>query len=228
MSTIAGILFDMDGVLVDSEALMAEAGARMFMELHGVTVQPTDFTQFVGTGEDSYIGGVARQYGIEYVANRDKERAYAIYLEIIKGRLQPLPGVREFIGARRRQGLKLAVATSADRIKLEGNLREIGVPVTAFDATVNGSEIERKKPFPDIFLLAADRLGLRPGQCLVIEDAVSGVQAARAAGCRCLGLTGKDGTTLKQAGAEWIAADLAHVPATVIKLFAPASPGSPA
>jgi starch synthase len=214
---IRGIIFDMDGVLCLSEPFIAEAACRMFAETYRLTVTPADFRPFVGTGEDRFLGGVAEKYGVKLTMPRDKQRTYEIYLDLIKGRLQPLPGVKKFIQSCRRRKLKLAVATSADRVKLEGNLREIGLPATKFDATVHGEEIAQKKPAPDIFLLAAQRLGLEPGECLVIEDAPSGVAAARAGGFRCLALT----TTFpaEQLPADGVAADLEQVPKAVTKLF---------
>ena len=207
----------MDGVLCDSEPFICEAACRMFAERHGVTVSPEDFLPFVGAGENRYLGGVAEKHGVKLDLEPDKARTYAVYLEIIKGRLGPLPGVIEFVRECRRRGLKLAVATSADRVKLEGNLREIGLPIETFDVTVNGLQIERKKPHPDIFQLAAKRLGLSPETCLVVEDAPNGVQAAKAAGCKCLGLTTSfSESLLRQAGADWIAPNLASVPKKVL------------
>ena len=91
------------------------------------------------------------------------------------------------------------------------NLREIGLPESLFGTVVDGNQVVGKKPAPDIFLEAARRLGLPPEACLVIEDAVSGVAAARAAGMRCLGITSSFSAS-ELAGAEWLAADLAHVP----------------
>lgn len=207
------IIFDMDGVLCDSEPFICEAACRMFAENHGQKVEPSDFLPFVGTGENRYLGGVAEKYGIRHDIERDKARTYAIYLDIIRGRLQPYPGVREFIVECRRRKLKLAVATSADRIKLNGNLHELALPAETFDACVTGSEVERKKPAPDLFLAAAQRIGIDPGLCVVVEDAVTGVLAARAAGARCLGLTTSFAAALLvEAGANWTAPDLAHAP----------------
>ena len=213
---LQGVIFDMDGVLCASEPFMAEAAGRMFAELHGVAVQADEFQPFIGTGEDRFLGGVAERRGVRLVMPRDKDRAYAIYLELIRGRLHPLPGVREFLEACRRQGLKLAVASSADRVKVDGNLKEIGLPPARFHALVCGSDVVRKKPDPEIFLTAAARLGLPASVCLVVEDAPSGVQAAKAAGCRALALTTSfDAAALRAAGADWVAPDLAHVPAAV-------------
>jgi HAD superfamily hydrolase (TIGR01509 family) len=210
-SQLRGVIFDMDGVLVDSEPFIAGAAIQMFAE-KGYTVRAEEFRPFVGTGEDRFIGGVAESRGIPLDLAVDKARTYAIYLELIKGRLQPLAGAREFVTACKSRGLLLAVASSADTIKVEGNLHEIGLPPATFNAIVTGSQVVRKKPAPDIFLEAARLLGLPAASCLVIEDAIAGVAAAKAAGSRCLGLT-TTFTTEQLAKADWIAPDLAHVPA---------------
>jgi len=200
----------MDGVLVLSEPFIAAAAIAMFAE-RGFTVRAEEFRSFIGTGEDRFIGGVAEARGIPIEPERDKARTYEIYLEQIRGRLRPLPGVRGFVESCSARGLRLAVASGSDTIKVEANLREIDVQPTDFAAIVTGSEVERKKPAPDIFLEACASLALDPGACLVIEDAVNGVRAAKAAGMRCLALT-----TSFPAGdlaqADWIATDLAHVP----------------
>ena len=183
-----GVIFDMDGVLVDSEEFINKAACMMFEEL-GLKVQPEDFVPFIGTGENRYIGGVAGKYNFPIDIESVKRRTYDIYLEIIKGALKPLPGVQEFIQKCRDAGKKIAVASSADRRKVEGNLNEIELPLSVFDSVVTAEDVARKKPAPDIFLTAAERLSLESRQCLVIEDAVSGVAAAKAAGARCLALT---------------------------------------
>lgn len=210
----AGLIFDMDGVLCDSEDLMAAAAARMFQETYGAPVRPHEFAPYRGIGENAYLGNVARHHGLTLNLARDKARAYAIFLASIPGRLQPLPGARDFVRQARQRGLKLAVATSADRIKLEGMLPEIGLPPTLFDALVTGSDVQHKKPDPEIFLTAAGKLGVPARDCWVVEDARSGVQAAKAAGCRCLAVTTSlDGATLRNLGADWVAPNLAGVPA---------------
>ncbi len=204
----------MDGVLADSEDFMAQAAVEMFARDHHCRVDERDFFPFRGMGEDRYLGGVAEKYGIKLLFPDAKTRAYAIYLELIKGRLQPLPGVLSFVADCRARGLKLAVATSADRMKLIGTLAEIGLPLNQFDALVTGTEIKNKKPDPEIFLTAAKQIGLTNERCLVIEDANSGVRAAKAAGSRCLALTTSlDAASLLALGADWVAKDLSEVPA---------------
>lgn len=210
---IKGIIFDMDGVIVDSEEFICEAATKMFAE-RGIEVSPSDFIPFVGTGEDRYIGGVAEKYGLEFDAGM-KTRTYEIYAEIVKGRLSPLRGVVEFISKAKAKGLKLAVASSADRIKVDINLKESGLPPDTFDVIVSGSDVIRKKPDPEIFLTAASRLGLRHNECLVVEDAVSGVRAAKAGGFRCLALT-TSFTAEDLSEADWTATDLAEAPKKAI------------
>lgn len=205
------VLFDMDGVLCDSESMLAHAAVRLFDERYGVKVRVADFIPFVGTGEKRYLGGVAEQYGITERRPDDKDVLYAMYLEMIPGRLQPTPGAREFVFACRARGLKTAVATSADRVKLDGALAAINLPPHDFDATVTGTDIKHPKPDPEIFVTAAAKLGLEPARCLVIEDAPHGVTAARKAGCKCLALaTTFSAEHMAEHGPTWIAPNLAE------------------
>jgi HAD superfamily hydrolase (TIGR01509 family) len=207
---IKGVLFDMDGVLVDSEEYICRAAIEMFRE-NGVTVQPADFKPFVGTGENRYIGGVAEKYLPSLDIQSAKIRTYEIYDRIVSGSIRPLPGAVELVRWCRERGLKTSVATSADRTKMVINLREMGIGENDFDATVNGDEVERKKPFPDIFILAAAKIGLKASECLVVEDAVSGIRAAKAAGCHVLAVTTSFQREALQE-ADWICDSLLNFP----------------
>ncbi len=208
--TIEGIIFDMDGVLTDSEWFIAEAALRMFQETHGVRVRHEDFLPFVGLGENRFLGGVAEKYGIgDFSVERDKQRTYEIYTDIVKGKLQALPGAVEFVGLCKDSGLKIALATSTDYVKMMANLREIGLDQGVFDALVNGLDVERRKPFPDLFLEAARRIQADPKHCWVVEDSVGGVQAAKTAGMYCCALLTTFGEAdLRNAGADLIIGDL--------------------
>lgn len=181
----AGVIFDMDGVLTDSEPLINAAAVAMFRE-RGVTVDPEDFLPFVGMGENRYIGGVAAKHGIDLEIEAAKRRTYEIYLDLVPARLRAFPGAADKARAFRSSGLKVAVASSADRIKIEANLGVLGLPISWWDAVVSAEDVVHKKPAPDIFLAAARKLGLVPGVCAVIEDAVNGIEAALAAGMRCI------------------------------------------
>jgi beta-phosphoglucomutase len=211
---IKGILFDMDGVLVDSEPYICKAAIMMFDEL-GIKAVPEDFHPFVGMGENRYIGGVADKYGVKVDIEKVKARTYEIYENIVKGKLSALPGAHQFIARCKSRGFRLALATSADTVKMQVNLREIGLPPETFDSIVTGLNVVNKKPFPDIYIKAAHMIGLAPQDCLVVEDASSGIKAGKAAGCKCLGVTSSfDAKDLD--GADWICSSLMDVPQEAI------------
>jgi len=200
----------MDGVLVDSESYICKAAIMMFNEL-GIIVLPKDFEQFAGMGENKYIGGVAEKYGIAVDIEKVKARTYKIYGEIVKGKLLPLPGAQNFIAKCRNKGLRLALATSADRVKMEVNLKETGLSPDLFESIITGLDVEKKKPFPDIYLKAAECLDLDPKNCLVVEDSFSGIKAGKAAGCKCLAVRSSvEEAKLKEA--DWICDSLLKVP----------------
>ncbi len=206
---LKGVLFDMDGVLVDSEAYICKAGMMMFKE-KGLEVSEEDFKPFIGMGENRYLGGVAEKYNLEYDIEEIKARTYEIYDGLVKDELQPLSGVVQFIEKCRLKDLKLAVATSADETKMLINLREMGFTEDDFDALINGLMVERKKPDPEIYIKAARAIGLEAKDCLVVEDAVSGVKAAKAAGSKCLAVM----SSFKEEDlheADWIVKDLKDV-----------------
>jgi HAD superfamily hydrolase (TIGR01509 family) len=189
----------------------------MFAE-HGLTVRPEDFLPFTGAGEDRFLGGVAEKYNFPLTLQPDKKRTYEIYLEIIRGQLHPLEGALSFLESCRKSGKKMALATSADRIKLVGNFKEIGVSFSLFDSVVTSEDVIHKKPSPEAFVLSAKQMNLKPEECLVVEDAVNGVRAAKISGGRCLALTTSfTKEQLFSAGADWCAENLSNAPKTALE-----------
>jgi beta-phosphoglucomutase len=186
-SKIRAVIFDMDGVLVDSEPLINAAAIAMFKE-KGLVVQPTDFLPFVGAGENRYIGGVAEKYHFPLDLPAAKKRTYEIYLDLVPSQLEVFSGVHDFVSACRNAGLRLAVASSTDSIKVAANLQKIGLPPEFWDTVVVAEDVKHQKPAPDIFLAAARKLNVEPTACVVVEDAVNGIQAAQAAGMRCVAI----------------------------------------
>ena len=203
------MIFDMDGVLTDSEPLINAAAVAMFREL-GLLVQSDDFLPFIGTGEDRYLGGVAEKYGFPLDGPAAKKRTYEIYLDLVPTQLRGFPGAQALVKICRLAGLKVAVASSADLIKIAANLRKIELDPASWDAVITGEHVANKKPAPDIFLTAAAQLGVPPAACVVLEDAVNGVQAAKAAGMRCVAVA-QTFPVAKLAQADLVRERLAHV-----------------
>ena len=181
------IIFDMDGVLVDSEHAMRSAAIEALAR-HGVNASHEDFFPFTGMGEDKFIGGVAEKYGYRYTTAL-KDEAYDIYCANAKEKVEICPDVLETLQMLKSNGYKMAVASAADRIKVEANLSCIGVDFDFFDAVVWGNEVANKKPAPDAFLLAAKKMNAAPESCIVFEDALGGIQAALAANMSAIGVT---------------------------------------
>jgi beta-phosphoglucomutase len=210
---IAAIIFDMDGVLVDSEPIIRAAAIRALAEF-GIAARPEDFAPFVGAGEDRFVGGVAELHGAKFVPEM-KRRTYDWYLKLLPEMGKAFPGGKELVELLRENGIACAVASSADRIKVEANLTQVlGLSLDRFAAIVMGEDVKRLKPNPDIFLETARRLNVPPAKCCVIEDAVNGVKAAKAAGMRCVAVTTSfPADTLTAAGADVVKAAIEEITA---------------
>jgi len=211
------VVFDLDGTLCDSEPFIAAAAAEALRRRYGIIVPAEDFAPFVGAGDDRYIAGGAAVHGITADLAVDKPLTYAVYMELIPGALQPVPGAVAFVERLRAAGLRLGLATGSDRLKLRGNLEAIGLSEASFDAVVCAEDVTRKKPDPETFLVAIARLGLDPARCLVVEDARNGVLAGRAAGCDVLGVgSSEPPEALLEAGAAVVVADFTVLPAGLL------------
>lgn len=185
---IRALVFDMDGLLVDSEPL-ADQSMVEFLRRHGIRAREEYAPQLLGRRLPDAVGLFVEWYGLsghlpDLIAEFD-----ALRTETIIGNLKLLPGAAEIIAFGRGAGLALALATSNRRHQAAISLGETGL-TGRFDAEVTGDDVTRGKPFPDIFLLAAERLGVSPESCVVLEDAPAGVMAARAAGMRSIFVPG--------------------------------------
>lgn len=186
-NVIKAVLFDMDGVLVNSEHHMRES-AKDALRLWNIEAVDSDFTEFIGAGEDKFVGGVAEKHGVKYVTEM-KHIAYKLYGERVSEASIAFDGAKQIVRELKARGYKTAVCSSADLVKVEINIAAIGLTNDDFDLVLSGSMVERKKPFPDIFLEAARQLGVDAESCVVIEDAVNGVQAAKSASMQNVAVT---------------------------------------
>lgn len=198
------VLFDMDGVLIESEFLMRATAIQALAD-YGIQAKHEDFLEFTGMGEDRFVGGVAEKYGLIYEYAM-KELAYDYYGQRVQQEAHIPEGIKEMLESLHAKGIILAVCSAADLRKVRYNIQAIGVDESIFTALVTGSDVARKKPFPDIYLEGSRRVGIDPKDCLVVEDAISGIQAAHAAGMDAVGIPSTFSQDLlrEQAGPEYI------------------------
>jgi HAD superfamily hydrolase (TIGR01509 family) len=197
---IEAIVFDCDGVLVDSEETSCGATADLLARL-GFPMSDEELkARFLGKSIDAvyahYLATTGRPLPTTFAD--DKE---SLYIERARGTLRAMPGALEVVSAFHRR-LPIAVATSGGRRKVEFSLRETGLG-RYFEVVVASVDVARGKPFPDLFLRAAQRLEVAPATCAVIEDSRPGIEAALAAGMYAIGLSNSlpEGT-LVEAGAH--------------------------
>jgi HAD superfamily hydrolase (TIGR01509 family) len=197
---LKAIIFDMDGVLIDSHKAH-KAAWRGFIHSLGKQISESEL-DFVLDGRkreeilSHFLGELSHEQLQEY--GRLKDDCF----QKNSSSIRVLPGLRKFLRALEREGIVKAVATSASLKRTNIMLEQLELR-DHFRAIVTGSDVPNGKPDPAIFRIAAQRIGVAPAETLVIEDAVSGVRGAKAAGMRCLGVTStKRFQQLRDAGAD--------------------------
>ena len=179
---IQGVLFDMDGVILDTE----RATRDIFIELsarYGYTYPPDIYREVLGTNMRETNETHRRIFGDAFPAQALLEETTVRLAALAKaGALRYRKGFEECVAALRGSGVRMALATSTNRDLVEIYRTVYPVFRDAFDVTVCGMEVPQGKPKPDIYLLAARRLGLAPGACVGVEDSYYGLQSLRAAG----------------------------------------------
>lgn len=189
-----GLIFDVDGVIADTEAVNARASIKVFEDLFGIKgVKREDFAAGLGRGAEEYVKAAARVHGLQ-LTDQQVARATQLrqeyFLRILQQEPLPaFPGVLQLIAqAMKRDDFRVAIATSSTPEKSRAVLESAKVPYQNM-VYITGNEVKNKKPHPDLFLTAAKRMGIKPANCVVIEDAPNGVAAAKAAGARCIAVT---------------------------------------
>ncbi len=178
------VLWDMDGVLVDTAHFHWQAWERLSRE-EGFVMAYEDFQRTFGWRNEEILQELLGRDISGRQASELGDLKEELYREEVRGRVEPLSGAMELLRELREAGFRQAVASSAPRANIELILGELAVR-ECFGAVLCDRDVELGKPNPQIFLRAAARLGASPSQCLVIEDAVMGVRAARSAGMACL------------------------------------------
>lgn len=183
-SKTRAVIWDMDGVIADTAPYHFRAWQEVFQK-RGVDFTEDDFRRKFGQRNDTIIrntlGEDISQSEIDVIAS-DKERNFR---QRVRQNIKPLPGAIKLITSLKQHGFSMALASSAPMENIQLVTRGLGIE-SSFQAIVSGREVNEGKPSPQGFLLAAQKLGVEPKNCIVIEDAVAGVTAAKRAGMRCL------------------------------------------
>jgi HAD superfamily hydrolase (TIGR01509 family) len=205
--TAAGaVIFDMDGVLLDSGVHHRDAWRRLLEDL-GTVPAPDFWRCTIGRPAEEAVGLLLGRALAPTEAAELARRKREYYARLVARGMLPVPGAPAFVATLARRGVPRAVATSATRDDVESLLRQIGVR-EHFEVVVTADDVRWGKPNPEVYLRAAAGLGQSPKSCLVFEDAVVGVHAACNAGMRVIGVTtAHTARELLAAGAERAIAD---------------------
>ena len=179
---IAALVFDMDGLLVDSETVSGEA-LRRFLQGHGHEMLASTLEGALGRRLPEAVAAVAEAYDLPGPIGDLVVAFDAMRLQALRGNVVAMPGAVALLDWAAAKGLPRALATSSFREHAELSLAEAAL-LGRFDVEVTGDEVRFGKPAPDLFLLAAERLGVSPEFCVVFEDAPAGLEAAARAGMR--------------------------------------------
>jgi HAD superfamily hydrolase (TIGR01509 family) len=207
---IEAFIFDMDGVLVDTEPLHVEA-ERMTCQHFGIVCPLTEWNNFKGQTAISIANYILTNYGAEsgITAEDFVNQKTASFLELARTKMTPIAGSREFILKVRSIFPKLALTTSSKQV-IQRLVFERLVLNGLFDVIVTAEEVKQGKPNPEPYLITLKKLGLTGEQCVVIEDSNNGIISARLAGCRTIGITTScDEQVLEKAEASLIVQDFA-------------------
>ena len=208
---LKGLLFDMDGTLVDNLAYHFMA-FDAYAKREGFTLLEPVSLKINGMHSNDIFplllgNEVVAQYGLDRL-NREKEE---VYRDMYRPRIAPIAGVIELLKEAKKAGVKCAIGSSGCRENVEMIIEGLGI-ADLIDGSISGSDVTHGKPHPEIFTKAHELLGLKAEECIVVEDAVNGIVAGVRAGCKCLAVTTTaTAEVLAEAGASLCVEDYSTV-----------------
>ncbi len=204
LQNIKAIIFDMDGVIIDSEHLQVEA-EKIVCKNHQIEIPDSEWSNFKGKKNIDIFKYIIENFSSEKLDPQQlADEKGQIYLKIAPEKLKLIPGAIEFIHKAKKHFEKLAVATSSGPLtqKLAFDIFDLH---PHFEVLITGKDVVNGKPHPEPYLKAVERLGFLPEVCLVIEDSDNGIKSAKAAGCLAVGITTSfPKKRLLQAGADYV------------------------
>ena len=204
------IIFDMDGVIVNSEPVIMKA-ALDALKTGGIEASEEDFIPYIGAGEEHFIIEPCKWANKAELTEKIMDDMFRNFEQNIK-EMKVFPSAKPLIEKLKNLGYTLALVSSAAERKLMASLKAAEIDPSVFTVILSGNDVTEKKPSPAPYLLAADKLGADPAECLVIEDALSGVKSAKAAGMQCAAVTTSfSEEKLKSAGADYVTGDIIDI-----------------
>lgn len=205
-------LFDMDGVLVDTEDL-SSAAVMDFFKTKGVELTIRELDPYFGVSDEACFLGLAKLKGITIDLEEAREVYKKSFLERLSKTDVTLKGSKEFVVKSKELGFKIAVVSAAPLYKVEANLAKLGLTTDFFDTIISASDNLKNKPEPDMYLTAASRVKSDPSTCVVFEDSISGTKAGTKANMRVVGLlTNVNAELLGRAGSNYIISSFLAIP----------------
>jgi len=181
--TIKAIIFDMDGVLVDSVDLNIKS-FNMVLKKYNVKLNKDNFRKYLGKSLKDQIAMWKKDFNLKEEFNTldFSKEAFRYQLDLMKNDLKPNQDILDLIKAAKKKEIKIAVATSSTKFRAEEMLKAVDI-FEELDAFVTAEDVKNHKPAPDVFLKAAELLNTEPQNCIVFEDAVNGIEAAKQQKC---------------------------------------------
>ncbi len=213
------VVFDCDGVLVDSERLVQDVDIQMISALGWPITRKEILEQHLGRSEDDVTANIERMLGRAIPPDFARARR-AAFAEAFRQQLTEVSGARDAVISLMRTGHATCVASSGSHERMRMTLGLTGMYELFEGRIYSAEEVDHGKPAPDLFLLAAARMGHRPGACVVVEDSPSGVEAAVAAGMQVIGFAGLTPRELLR-DADVLIDDMAQLASAVQKLQPP-------
>jgi len=206
---IHAVIFDMDGVLVDSEFLHIKAEKKTFSP-YGIELSKEEINTYMGMGVKMMLKSLIQKYSLPLTG----EALFRIHeknlSEIFQEELEMMPGAMEIISYLKNRKIKLALASSSSLYLINLILQKMHLK-SIFDVVLSGEEVANGKPFPDIFIKTAELLNVQPDRCVVIEDSKNGVTAAKNAGMLCIGFKSPNSKNQDINRSDYIVADLIKI-----------------
>lgn len=183
---IKALIFDMDGVIIDSEPIHFESD-RITMREYGIEISDDVLIRYVGVTNPAMWAELKELYNLDSSIDELLEKQLKHKFDLFGTRkLKAIDGIFELVNLLKEKGIKIGLASSSPRVFIELILKNLEI-IDFFDVIVSGDDVLKSKPEPDIFLRASKLLGVEPKDCMVIEDSEHGVKAAKSAGMKCIG-----------------------------------------